>query len=178
LTQQASHAAEASGARRRTRPRLRGGRDGSTQSRAAQRSATAAKEIRTLIGESLNKVQSGNLRANEAGEAMRQSLLQTHRTAEITRTITAASHEQSVGIQQVSEAIMQLDHVAQQNASLVEEASAAAIELDSQARELVNLASSFKTKNDTERKAVKVHVAFKPAHAKIVLARQGELVNS
>ena len=117
----------------------------------AQRSATAAKEIRNLIAASLQKVANGNVVANQAGEAMRQSVQQAHRTAEITRAITEASHEQSAGIQQVSQAIMQLDQVAQQNAALVEEAGAAASALDSQARNLVNLVGRFKTKHDSVR---------------------------
>ncbi len=115
----------------------------------AQRSATAAKEIRTLIATSLEKVASGNVIANQAGDSMRQSVQQAHRTAEITRMITDASHEQSGGVQQVSQAIMQLDQVAQQNATLVEEAGDAASALDLEARKLVELVSRFKTKHES-----------------------------
>ena len=117
----------------------------------AQRSATVAKEIRNLIAASLEKVANGNVVENQAGDAMRQSVQQAHRTAEITRAITEASHEQSAGIQQVSQATMQLDQVAQQNAVLVEEAGAAASALDSQAHNLVNLVGRFKMKHDLIR---------------------------
>lgn len=111
----------------------------------AQRSGTAAKEIRALIATSMERVAAGNSLAKKAGDAMQQSVEQARRSAELTREITDASDEQSAGIQQVSQAIMQLDHVAQQNAALVEEASAAAVALDTQARKLVELVDIFNT---------------------------------
>lgn len=115
----------------------------------AQRSATAAKEIRVLIADSLQKVQAGNTLVHDTGEAMRQSVTQTRRTAEIARAIDDASNEQAAGINQVSQAIIQLDNVTQQNATLVEEAHAAVNTLDAQARKLVELVGIFKTGNDT-----------------------------
>ncbi len=111
----------------------------------AQRSGGAAKEIRTLISRSMERVAAGNSLAQEAREAMQQSVGQARTTADLTHQITDASNEQSAGIQQVTQAIIQLDHVAQQNAALVEEASAAAATLDTQARKLVDLVDIFKT---------------------------------
>ena len=122
----------------------------------AQRSGGAAKEIRTLIAASLEKVASGNSLAENAGAAMRQSLVQARRTAEIAATITDATEEQSSGIHQVSQAIMQLDQVAQQNAALVEEASSASSAMDEQARKLVELVQVFKTADEPVKAAVKI----------------------
>ncbi len=81
----------------------------------------------------------------DVGEAMRQSVSQTRRAAELSRAITEASDEQAAGINQVSQAIIQLDNVTQQNATLVEEAHAAVNTLDAQARKLVDLVGIFKT---------------------------------
>lgn len=128
----------------------------------AQRSGTAAKEIRTLIGDSLEKIQNGNVLADKAGQAMRQNVERARRAAEINRIISEASEEQVSGIDQVNQAVMQLDQVTQQNAALVEEASGAAEALDMQARKLVSLVSIFKTGRESE---ISAHRDSRPAYA-------------
>ena len=109
----------------------------------AQRSATAAKEIKTLIGESVGKVAAGSQQVAEAGTTMNDIVEQTRRVSELIAEIGAATGEQSQGVTQVSDAVQQLDQVTQQNASLVEESAAAADSLNKQASQLVQLVSVF-----------------------------------
>lgn len=109
----------------------------------AQRSATAAKEIKELIDDSVSKVDAGSKLVHEAGETMQEIVSSVQRVTDIMSEITAASAEQSTGIEQVNEAIMQMDQVTQQNASLVEEAAAAAESLQDQAKNLVQAVSIF-----------------------------------
>jgi methyl-accepting chemotaxis protein len=111
----------------------------------AQRSADAAKEIKTLIGDSVERVEQGSALVNQAGETMAQVVESIGRVAQIVREISAASREQSSGVTQVGQAITQMDQATQQNAALVEESAAAAESLRSQAEELVRLVSAFKT---------------------------------
>ncbi|HEX8964631.1 MAG TPA: Cache 3/Cache 2 fusion domain-containing protein [Rhodocyclaceae bacterium] len=110
----------------------------------AQRSATAAKEIKALIAESVDKVEGGAKLVEQAGSTMDEVVNSFQRVAALVGDITAASREQSSGIEQVTQAVTQMDEVTQQNAALVEEAAAAAESLEEQARGLVETVSSFK----------------------------------
>lgn len=110
----------------------------------AQRSATAAKEIKSLIDDSVKRVENGTLQVNEAGKTMQEIVNSIKHVANIMSEITAASQEQSSGINQVNQAVAQMDEVTQQNAALVEEAAAAAESLEHQAKELTGAISIFK----------------------------------
>ncbi|MBC7470560.1 MAG: HAMP domain-containing protein [Ramlibacter sp.] len=110
----------------------------------AGRSAQAAKEIKALIDASLERVDQGTVLADQAGATMTEVVSSIGRVTGLVGEISAASIEQSAGVTQVSEALTQLDHVTQQNAALVEEMSAAANSLKSQAQELVQAVSVFK----------------------------------
>ena len=109
----------------------------------AQRSASAAKEIKTLISESVEKVQAGSRYASDAGKAMDGIVGQVRRVTDLIAEITAASTEQTQGISQVGDAVNQLDQVTQQNAALVEESAAAADSLKQQAARLTKVVSVF-----------------------------------
>ncbi len=115
----------------------------------AQRSAEAAKEIKALIGDSVQKVEAGGQLVNEAGSTMQDVVTQVKRVTELIAEINAANQEQTSGIDQINNAVMQLDQVTQQNAALVEESAAAAESLNQQARHLVQAVAVFKL-NDTE----------------------------
>jgi methyl-accepting chemotaxis protein len=110
----------------------------------AQRSAAAAKEIKNLIEESTQRVESGSLLVAEAGAAMREIVGAVKQVTEIIGTIAVASQEQSGGIDQVNQAMSQIDGVTQQNAALVEEAAAAAASLQDQATQLTAAVVAFK----------------------------------
>ncbi|GGC68958.1 methyl-accepting chemotaxis protein [Undibacterium terreum] len=110
----------------------------------AQRSAAAAKEIKTLIGNSVEKVETGSRLVEQAGATMDEVVASVRRVTDIISEITSASQEQSSGIEQVNQAITQMDEVTQQNAALVEQAAAAAGSLQEQAAELANVVSIFK----------------------------------
>ncbi|BCB26106.1 hypothetical protein SKTS_09920 [Sulfurimicrobium lacus] len=110
----------------------------------AQRSAAAAKEIKTLIGDSVDKVENGTKLVGEAGQTMEKIVTSIKRVTDIMAEISAASSEQSAGIEQVNLAITQMDEVTQQNAALVEEAAAAAESLEEQAQNLSASVAVFK----------------------------------
>ena len=110
----------------------------------AQRSAAAAKEIKTLIGDSVGKVEDGSKLVAQAGQTMEEIVSSIRRVTDIMSEITAASVEQSQGIEQVNLAITQMDEVTQQNAALVEEAAAAAEALEEQAQNLSVSVATFK----------------------------------
>lgn len=110
----------------------------------AQRSAAAAKEIRTLISDSVSKVETGGQLVEQAGATMQEIVQGITRVTDIMSEIASASAEQTVGIEQVNAAITQMDDVTQQNAALVEEAAAAATSLQDQATSLAELVSTFK----------------------------------
>jgi methyl-accepting chemotaxis protein len=110
----------------------------------AQRSASAAKEIKGLIDDSVSKVGAGSKLVNEAGTTMEDIVASIKRVNDIMAEIRAASDEQSSGIEQVNQAITQMDQATQQNASLVEQAAAAAESMQEQARNLVQVVSVFK----------------------------------
>jgi methyl-accepting chemotaxis protein len=114
----------------------------------AQRSAAAAKEIKTLIGDSVEKVEEGSKQVAEAGKTMEEIVDSVKRVTDIMGEITAASQEQTSGIEQINQAITQMDQVTQQNAALVEEAAAAAGSLQEQASSLVQAVSVFKMASD------------------------------
>jgi len=110
----------------------------------AGRSAEAAREIKTLITDSVDKVGVGTAQVAQAGVTMQEIVAGIQRVADIVGEIAAASSEQSIGIAQINQAVTQLDGVTQQNAALVEETSAASSALQEQARDLAALAASFK----------------------------------
>jgi methyl-accepting chemotaxis protein len=133
----------------------------------AQRSAAAAKEIKTLIGDSVEKVERGSKLVGQAGVTMEEVVSSVKRVTDIMSEIANASAEQSAGIEQVNLSIIEMDSMTQQNASLVEEAAAAAQSLQDQAGELGRVVSIFKLSEDEEQ--YQPHVA--PATALAVQAQ-------
>ena len=114
----------------------------------AQRSATAAKEIKLLIDDSVSKVAAGTSQVDRAGATMTEIVRSIEHVTTIMADIAAASEEQSAGIEQLNVAITEMDRVTQQNAALVEEASAAAESMQNQADELARLVSTFRLDAD------------------------------
>jgi methyl-accepting chemotaxis protein len=110
----------------------------------AQRSAGAAKEIKQLITDSTDKVRQGNELVDQAGQTMGEIVTSVKRVTDIIADISAASQEQSAGIEQINQAITQMDETTQQNAALVEEATAAARSMEQQAGELVQAVATFR----------------------------------
>ena len=110
----------------------------------AQRSAAAAKEIKTLINDSVEKVDAGGKLVDDAGVTMADIVQSITRVTDIMNDIASASVEQTMGIEQINSAISQMDEVTQQNAALVEQASAAASSMQDQARDLSQVVSIFK----------------------------------
>ena len=144
----------------------------------AQRSAAAAKEIKALIGDSVSKVREGSNLVEQAGVTMEEVVASVRRVTDIMGEITSASQEQSAGIAQVNSTILEMDETTQQNASLVEEAAAAAASKPDQAANLQRVVSVFKLDQEapayvaprekivsTERKsaALRKEVAAAPA---------------
>ncbi len=117
----------------------------------AQRSAAAAKEIKGLISESVDKVESGNRLVAQAGRTMEEVVASIRQVARIMGEISSASREQSAGIEQVSLAVSQMDEVTQQNAALVEQAAAAAESLEEQAHSLSRAVAVFRLGTDSGR---------------------------
>ncbi|RZI42054.1 hypothetical protein EGT07_15815 [Herbaspirillum sp. HC18] len=109
----------------------------------AQRSATAAKDIQSLITESVDKVEAGSALVNQAGATMQRVVERVKRVSAVVNEIATASDEQSAGIEQVHMAISQMDQATQQNAALVEQAAAAAASLQEQAKRLSQAVSVF-----------------------------------
>ena len=120
----------------------------------AQRSATAAKEIKILIGDSVDKVDLGARLVDQAGSTMQAIVHSIKGVADIMGEITAATQEQTAGIEQINQAITQMDEVTQQNAALVEEAAAAAGSLEDQAASLVETVSVFKIPHSQKSQAI------------------------
>jgi methyl-accepting chemotaxis protein len=110
----------------------------------AQRSASAAKEIKTLIADSVNKVDSGTQLVEQAGGTINEVVSNVYKVSGIVADITAASKEQSIGIEQVHRAITQMDEITQQNAALVEQAATALQALQAEAAKLAEVVSIFK----------------------------------
>jgi methyl-accepting chemotaxis protein len=114
----------------------------------AQRSAGAAKEIKALIGDSVEKIDAGSSLVDEAGRTMEEIVTSVKQVTDIMNEITAASQEQSAGIEQVNQAVTQMDEATQQNAALVEQAAAAAQSLQDQAARLAQAIALFKLSGD------------------------------
>ncbi|WP_420105973.1 methyl-accepting chemotaxis protein [Herbaspirillum huttiense] len=110
----------------------------------AQRSASAAKEIKALIDDSVSRVDNGSRLVEQAGATMSEVVASVRRVTDVVAEISAASNEQSDGIEQINHAIVQMDEVTQQNAALVEQAAAAAQSLQEQSGRLVETVSIFK----------------------------------
>ena len=110
----------------------------------AQRSAQAAKEIKGLIGASVDKVEGGAKLVADAGKTMTEIVGSVQRVTDIIGEITAAASEQSDGIGQVNTAVVQLDQMTQQNAALVEQSAAAAMSLKDQATRLADVVRTFR----------------------------------
>jgi methyl-accepting chemotaxis protein len=117
----------------------------------AQRSATAAKEIKGLIDDSVDKVEGGARLTEEAGRTMDEIVVAVKRVTDIMSEIAASSTEQSAGIEQVNQAITQMDDATQQNAALVEQSAAAAESLEEQAALLADTVAKFKIRSDRQR---------------------------
>ena len=149
----------------------------------AQRSASAAKEIKELIGDSVDKVQSGSALVGRAGTTMDEIVQAVRRVTDIMGEISAASEEQSGGIEQVNRAVVQMDEVTQQNAALVEQAAAAAASLEEQTRSLQTVIGQWRVSGaqqatkamptaNTAKSRVKAAVAHaKPVHAQAAVAK-------
>ncbi|MBK1688310.1 methyl-accepting chemotaxis protein [Rubrivivax gelatinosus] len=129
----------------------------------ASRSAEAAKEIKSLIGASVEKVEIGARQVDETGESMTAIVSQVQRVSQLIGEITNATVEQSSGISQVGDAVGQLDQVTQQNAALVEESAAAAESLRLQAARLTELVGVFKTDAGAPPTATATTAAARPA---------------
>jgi len=132
----------------------------------AQRSAGAAKEIKMLIDDSVEKVGAGTKLVGQAGVTMDEVVASVRRVTDIMSEIANASQEQSAGIEQVNHSIIEMDSMTQQNAALVEEAAAAAQSLQDQAAELSRVVSIFKLVEGEERVSAPV---YQPAAAKAVI---------
>ncbi|WP_374351784.1 PAS domain S-box protein [Chitinimonas sp.] len=133
----------------------------------AQRSAAAAKEIKTLIDDSVNKVEAGSKLVNDAGRTMEEVVNSVKRVTDIMSEISAASAEQSAGIEQVNTTITQMDDMTQQNAALVEQAAAAAASLEEQSQSLAMAVARFQLENDApQRQPTKRGKASPPAQLK------------
>ena len=139
----------------------------------AQRSASAAKEIKTLIGDSVEQVEIGSRLVYDAGKTMDEVVTSVRQVADIMQEITAASAEQSAGIEQVNQAVLQMDQVTQQNAALVEEAAAAAESLQDQAQTLTELVGVFRLHAQEQGLAVPASSNVTPLRRPVPAARQG-----
>ena len=135
----------------------------------SQRSAAAAKEIKALIGESVERVQAGGALVEQTGTALREIVDSVRKVTDIVAEIAAASQEQSAGIDQVNHAVMQMDEVTQQNAALVEEAAAAAQAMQEQTAELRRQVEFFRL---DEREAVAVAAAVEEVAPRVVRMAQ------
>jgi methyl-accepting chemotaxis protein len=129
----------------------------------AQRSAAAAKEIKQLIGDSVEKTNNGTRLVAHAGETMAEIVESVKRVTDIMSAIAAASLQQGSGIGQVNEAVAQMDKVTQQNAALVEQIAASALALEERARGLVVSVEFFTLAHDRSRPAPRILTASMPA---------------
>jgi len=122
----------------------------------AQRSAGAAKEIKTLINDSVQKVDEGSRLVDESGSTLNEIVNSVKKVSDIIAEIAAASSEQSAGIEQINKAVAQMDEMTQQNASLVEEAASASESMDEQAKGLTELMEFFDTGEEASNKTASV----------------------
>ncbi|WP_332878793.1 methyl-accepting chemotaxis protein [Massilia sp. S19_KUP03_FR1] len=125
----------------------------------AQRSASAAREIKSLIDDSVVQVEAGGKLVDKAGNTMTDIVASITRVTDIMGEIASASHEQTIGIEQINSAIAQMDEVTQQNAALVEQAAAAAGSLQDQSGVLAQLVNTFKLDEAAARAPAQVHKA-------------------
>jgi len=128
----------------------------------AQRSAAAAKEIKDLIGDSVDKVQAGNRLVEQAGSTMHEVVASVRRVTGIMSEMMSASQEQSAGIEQINMAVTQMDNVTQQNAALVEEAAAAAQAMQEQVNSLNDVVSVFRVGNIAGGRDAGLRVVSRP----------------
>jgi methyl-accepting chemotaxis protein len=128
----------------------------------AQRSAEAAKEIKSLIGTSVDKVETGSKLVQDAGSTMDEIVASVQRVTDIIGEISAAAMEQSQGIGNVNEAVTRLDQMTQQNAALVEESAAAAESLKEQAHKMTTVVATFQTGDSYKAPAPAARPAPKP----------------
>jgi methyl-accepting chemotaxis protein len=145
----------------------------------AQRSATAAREIKALIDTSVEKVGNGTRLVGEAGATMQEVVASVQRVSDIMSEISAASREQSIGIEQVNGAIAQMDQVTQQNAALVEEAAAATESMQEQAHSLAEAVSVFRldAANGAAKAAPKLAAPF-PRKRESTLSHRNPYIGS
>ena len=129
----------------------------------AQRSAEAAREIKSLITASVERVERGTSLADQAGATMQEIVQSIQRVTDIVGEITTASIEQSQGVQQVGQAVSQMDQATQHNAALVEESAAAADSLKQQAHNLVQAVAAFRLASDNGVRAAIAHAPTAPA---------------
>ncbi|HKM14428.1 MAG TPA: methyl-accepting chemotaxis protein [Marinospirillum sp.] len=133
----------------------------------AQRSAAAAKEINELITESVETVGLGSKLVHQTGETIEKIVVSVRRVTDLMGEISAASDEQSQGIEQVNQAVIQMDDVTQQNAALVEEAAAAAESLEEQSEALSDAVSLFKVSGQSQVSSKSVpHIAAVPTNTR------------
>ncbi|MBI3283776.1 MAG: MCP four helix bundle domain-containing protein [Burkholderiales bacterium] len=146
----------------------------------AQRSASAAKEIKTLIGDSVEKVDAGGKLVDAAGKTMDDIVSSVKHVADIMAEITAAGIEQSAGIEEVNRAINQMDEMTQQNAALVEQAAAAAESMEEQAGNLAQTVSAFKLSKEVLnlRRVQPASASGQQATPSLLAATAGKLVKA
>ena len=145
----------------------------------AQRSASAAREVKDLIGDSVNKVEAGSRLVDDAGATMTEIVERVRRVTDIMGEITTASHEQTLGIEQINAAIAQMEDVTQQNASLVEEAAAASQALGEQTGHLAQLVSVFKLDGQEQARPVAISApAPRMPRAVVVAAARKQLAGA
>lgn len=152
----------------------------------ARRSAEAAKEIKALIRESVQRAQEGHQGAAQTGEMIQSVAADVKRVSDIIHDIAGAAREQTLGIHEINKAVLQMDEVTQQNAALVEQAAAAAENLDEQARSLAEIVARFQTGRahqpqaaPASRSKAPVPKVRRPASAlKFKQVAQGELITS
>ena len=134
----------------------------------AQRSAEAAKEIKSLIGTSVDKVETGSKLVQDAGSTMDEIVASVQRVTDIIGEISAATLEQSQGIGQVNEAVTRLDQMTQQNAALVEESAAAAESLKGQAQRMTTVVANYRLDALSDASSFAAVPAHRPAAAKAI----------
>ncbi|UXL27163.1 methyl-accepting chemotaxis protein [Stenotrophomonas maltophilia] len=138
----------------------------------AQRSAAAAKEIKGLIDDSVGKVAEGSSLVHQAGSTMGEIVASVQRVTDIMAEISAASQEQSAGIEQVNQTVVQMDETTQQNAALVEEATAAARAMEDQAAQLADAVAIFRLDNQVSAAVKAVAERVEPARITTVARPQ------
>jgi methyl-accepting chemotaxis protein len=131
----------------------------------AQRSAGAAKEIKSLINDSVEKVNEGSKLVDESGKTLKEIVEAVKKVSDIIAEIAAASEEQSAGIEEVNKAISQMDEMTQQNAALVEQAASASESMEEQAKSMIELMQFFETGAQQEAAPTRQHATKKAVHA-------------